>query len=91
MTDPNPCGAMTCTGLGWGESYGTPANRNILGSYLYRTKTVALSDQRIKFMNEIISGMRVIKMYTWEKPFAKLVAEIRRLMIEIIIYLLYYY
>ena len=33
-------------------------------------------------MNEIISGMRVIKMYTWEKPFAQLVAEIRRLMIE---------
>ncbi|XP_044176120.1 ATP-binding cassette sub-family C member 4-like isoform X1 [Acropora millepora] len=43
-----------------------------------RTKTAALSDQRIKFMNEIISGMRVIKMYTWEKPFAQLVAEIRR-------------
>lgn len=35
-------------------------------------------------MNEIISGMRVIKMYTWEKPFAQLVAEIRRLMIELL-------
>ena len=69
-------------GLGWGKSYGTRANTNILGSYFCRTKTAALSDQRIKFMNEIISGMRVIKMYTWEKPFAQLVAEIRRLMIE---------
>ncbi|KAJ7386095.1 hypothetical protein OS493_012436 [Desmophyllum pertusum] len=42
-----------------------------------RSKTAVLTDERIKVMNEIISGMRVIKMYTWEKPFAKLVADIR--------------
>ena len=29
-------------------------------------------------MNEVISGMRVIKMYAWEHPFAKLVSNIRR-------------
>ena len=29
-------------------------------------------------MSEIISGMRVIKMYTWEESFAKVVADIRR-------------
>ena len=29
-------------------------------------------------MNEVISGMRVIKMYAWENPFAKLVSNIRR-------------
>ena len=29
-------------------------------------------------MSEIISGMRVIKMYTWEESFAKVVAHIRR-------------
>ncbi|CAH3114175.1 unnamed protein product [Pocillopora meandrina] len=43
-----------------------------------RSKTAVLTDERIKMMNEIISGMRVIKMYTWEESFAKLVAEIRR-------------
>ncbi|XP_022806581.1 multidrug resistance-associated protein 4-like [Stylophora pistillata] len=43
-----------------------------------RSKTAVLTDERIKTMNEIITGMRVIKMYTWEEPFAKLVAEIRR-------------
>ncbi|CAH3112435.1 unnamed protein product [Porites lobata] len=43
-----------------------------------RSKIAALTDERIKVMNEIISGMRVIKMYTWEKPFAKLVANLRR-------------
>jgi ATP-binding cassette subfamily C (CFTR/MRP) protein 4 len=29
-------------------------------------------------MNEIISGMRVIKMYCWEKPFGEFVAKIRK-------------
>ena len=28
-------------------------------------------------MNEVISGMRVIKMYTWEDSFAELVADVR--------------
>lgn len=46
--------------------------------FAFRSKTAVLTDERIKMMNEIISGMRVIKMYTWEESFAKLVAEIRR-------------
>lgn len=29
-------------------------------------------------MNEIVSGIQVIKMYAWEKPFAKLVSMARR-------------
>ena len=29
-------------------------------------------------MNEIINGMKVIKMYTWEKPFARLAHQARK-------------
>ncbi|KAG8186529.1 hypothetical protein JTE90_023957 [Oedothorax gibbosus] len=43
-----------------------------------RLKTAVLTDERIRLMNEIIGGMRVIKMYGWEFPFADLVASIRR-------------
>lgn len=43
-----------------------------------RTKVAALSDTRIRYVNEIIKGMRVIKMYAWEKHFSKLVSEARR-------------
>ena len=44
-----------------------------------------VSDQRIKVMNEVISGMRVIKMYTWEYAFKKMVDKIRK---QVIIFLL---
>jgi len=42
-----------------------------------RGSTAVKTDRRIRIMNEIISGMRVIKMYTWEKPFAALVNSTR--------------
>ncbi|CAG2167729.1 unnamed protein product [Oppiella nova] len=44
-----------------------------------RAKTAILTDERIRLMNEIIPSMRVIKMYTWEIPFAKMVEIARRL------------
>uniref|UniRef100_A0A8C7YAV4 Multidrug resistance-associated protein 4 n=1 Tax=Oryzias sinensis TaxID=183150 RepID=A0A8C7YAV4_9TELE len=34
-----------------------------------RAKTAVLTDERIRTMNEVVSGIRVIKMYGWEKPF----------------------
>nr|XP_006639066.1 PREDICTED: multidrug resistance-associated protein 4 [Lepisosteus oculatus] len=43
-----------------------------------RSKTAAFTDNRIRTMNEVVSGIRIIKMYAWEQPFAKLVTEVRR-------------
>uniref|UniRef100_A0AAQ4NUK3 Multidrug resistance-associated protein 4 n=1 Tax=Gasterosteus aculeatus aculeatus TaxID=481459 RepID=A0AAQ4NUK3_GASAC len=43
-----------------------------------RAETAVLTDERIRTMSEVISGIRVIKMYGWEKPFAALVDEVRR-------------
>ncbi|XP_053311343.1 ATP-binding cassette sub-family C member 4 [Spea bombifrons] len=43
-----------------------------------RGKTAAFTDIRIRTMNEVISGMRIIKMYAWEQPFTELVNNIRK-------------
>uniref|UniRef100_A0A8D3D4N1 Multidrug resistance-associated protein 4 n=1 Tax=Scophthalmus maximus TaxID=52904 RepID=A0A8D3D4N1_SCOMX len=47
-----------------------------------RAETAVLTDERIRTMNEVISGIRVIKMYGWEKPFVGLVDEVRRMEIS---------
>lgn len=50
---------------------------NILSRF--RSKSIILTDDRLRLMAEILPAMRVIKMYCWEKPFALLVNLARRL------------
>ena len=43
-----------------------------------RFKSARVTDMRVKVMNEVISGMRVIKMYAWERAFKGVVDRLRR-------------
>jgi len=42
-----------------------------------RRKVLSHSDSRVKMMNEILTGIRIIKFYAWERPFGKEVARVR--------------
>lgn len=44
----------------------------------YRTRTAKLTDERVNLMSEIIKGISVIKVQTWENVFKNAVIKIRR-------------
>lgn len=43
----------------------------------FRRKILKHTDERVKIMNEIITGMKVIKLYTWEDSFSQWIRELR--------------
>lgn len=51
---------------------------------ILRAKIAHLTDNRVKLMSEICSGIQVIKMYAWEKPFEKVVELARKLEIDVV-------
>lgn len=44
----------------------------------YRYDVVKQTDARIRMLNEIIRGIQIVKLYAWEKPFTKLIQQIRK-------------
>ncbi|CAG9863422.1 unnamed protein product [Phyllotreta striolata] len=50
----------------------------------FRYQIAFKTDRRVKLMDEITSGIQVIKMYAWEKPFEKMVVLSRKLEINFI-------
>ena len=43
-----------------------------------RNKTAAATDRRLELMNEIVAGIRTVKMYAWEWNFTRAIKELRR-------------
>ena len=47
-----------------------------------RVKSAAATDKRLEVMNEILSGIRAVKIYAWEMNFTKAIKLIRRYDLE---------
>ena len=43
-----------------------------------RVKSAAATDKRLEVMNEILSGIRAVKIYAWEMNFTEAIKQLRR-------------
>lgn len=43
----------------------------------FRRQTTEITDKRVNLMSEVVSAMKLIKVYCWEQPFAQVVSDIR--------------
>ncbi|KAG8182125.1 hypothetical protein JTE90_002619 [Oedothorax gibbosus] len=57
----------------------------------YTDKQMEMKDTRLKYMNEILSGIKILKLYAWEIPFGAKVTEARKQEIKWIRYSLLCY
>ena len=45
----------------------------------FQTKQMEYKDKRVKLTTEILGGMKVLKMYSWEKPFIEKIGDLRKI------------
>lgn len=70
-------GNATWVGVGF-MIFLIPINIVVFGTVSkMRVRVLKFSDLRVKMMNEILSGIRIIKFYAWEKPFGKEIYKLR--------------
>ncbi|XP_015522174.2 ATP-binding cassette sub-family C member 4 isoform X1 [Neodiprion lecontei] len=54
-----------------------------------RSSIAARTDERVQVMSEMISGIQVVKMYSWEEPFESIVSKVRAMEMKLITYSAY--
>jgi ATP-binding cassette subfamily C (CFTR/MRP) protein 1 len=71
-------GAAVFVGLGYSICV-TPITGMIFGAvFAMRKQKMVKTDGRVKLMNEVLNGIRIIKYYAWENAFVKKISEVRR-------------
>ena len=52
--------------------------------FLLRKQVLGLTDERVKLVNEVIQGIRVVKLYAWEDSLRKKIDTVRQRELQII-------
>ena len=58
-------------------------------SFPIRNNALSSLDARVKLMNEVLTGIRVIKYYCWEKPFKGKIGDIRNVELKYLTKMIY--
>ncbi|KAG9127510.1 hypothetical protein FRC07_012919 [Ceratobasidium sp. 392] len=80
------CLILLCINLGWSALPGfaffvimSPLQGKVTKRlFLLRKRSMVWTDKRIKALQEILGGMRIIKLFAWELPFMERIGEYRR-------------
>ncbi|KAJ6648205.1 Multidrug resistance-associated protein 1 [Pseudolycoriella hygida] len=55
----------------------------------YQVKQMARKDERVKLMNETLSGIKVLKLYAWEMSFQEMIQKVRDRELKVILHAAY--
>lgn len=77
---------ILCTQIGYSALPGiaflalfSPVQTRVMKSlFAFRKKSMAWTDKRAKLLQELLGGMRIVKLMAWEVPFLDRLGEIRR-------------
>lgn len=72
MLGPHALLGMTIFVLSYPLQYAVSSANGYL-----RRRTIVITDQRVRLMSELLTCVKLIKMYAWEKPFSRTIAGIR--------------
>ncbi|KAF9324959.1 Multidrug resistance-associated protein 1 [Linnemannia elongata] len=62
--------------IGWSIFVGIAAS--------FRAAKMKAMDSRLRLVNEVLGGMKIVKLYNWEEPFKERIAVVRRNEIELL-------
>uniref|UniRef100_A0A8C1TC36 ATP-binding cassette sub-family C member 5 n=1 Tax=Cyprinus carpio TaxID=7962 RepID=A0A8C1TC36_CYPCA len=70
------CIIYACITLGYTASAFDIYSSQLIG--VFRRRAVSVTDRRVRTMNEVLTCIKLIKMYAWEESFEKTVTDIRK-------------
>ncbi|KAF9898957.1 Multidrug resistance-associated protein 1, partial [Linnemannia zychae] len=59
---------------------------SVLGGFFqaFRSAKMKFMDARLRLVNEVLGGMKIVKLYNWEGPFKEKISEVRRSEIDLL-------